>query len=266
MRIGAMDNVLVKPWAELFEEAARLGFDGVELDLKVETYLDSEVWSEEGRRALVDRSRRAGAERLLRVEIASVCMASVAGLMTKPETHEQGIEALADLCRFCDELGAGVILFPMIKQPEQSEEEAVELWRDGFATAFAKAERPPRSDGARAKVGMESVGRVGRSAEQALAMIEAVGSPRLGVYYDVGNADYQSFDGIAEMKQLGSHIVQIHVKEIGAEMGEGKLDFPAIFSTIRGIGYDGYLVLETEAGDDPAANATRNLEFVRSLL
>ena len=254
MKIGAMDNVLVKPWTELFEEAARLGFDGVELDLKVETYLDSEVWSEEGRRALVDRSRRAG------VEIASVCMASVAGLMTKPETHDQGIEALADLCRHCDELGAGVILFPMIKQPEQSEEEAVRLWREGFARAFAN------SDGARAKVGMESVGRVGRSAEQALAMIEAVGSPRLGVYYDVGNADYQSFDGIAEMKQLGSHIVQIHVKEIGAEMGEGKLDFPAIFNTIRGIAYDGYLVLETEAGDDPAANATRNLEFVRSLL
>ncbi|HUU55312.1 MAG TPA: sugar phosphate isomerase/epimerase family protein [Armatimonadota bacterium] len=254
MKIGAMDNVLVKPWSELFDEAARLGFDGVELDLKAETYRDSEVWSERGRRALVDRSRGAG------VEIASVCMASVAGLVTKTETHDQGMEALADLRRFCDELGAGVILFPMIKQPEQSEDDAVDLWRDGFKTAFAE------SDGARAKVGMESVGRVGRSADQALAMIEAVGSPVLGVYYDVGNADYQSFDGIAEMKQLGSHIVQIHVKEIGAEMGEGKLDFPAIFSTIREIGYDGYLMLETEAGDDPAANALRNLEFVRSLL
>jgi len=260
MKIGAMDNVLVKPWSELFDEAARLGFDGVELDLKAETYLDSEVWSERGRRALVDRSRRAGVAPLAGVEIASVCMASVAGLVTKPETHDQGIEALADLRRYCDELGAGVILFPMIKQPEQSEDDAVDLWRDGFKTAFAE------SDGARAKVGMESVGRVGRSADQALAMIEAVGSPQFGVYYDVGNADYQGFDGIAEIKQLGSHIVQIHVKEIGAEMGEGKLDFPAIFSTIREIGYDGYLMLETEAGDDPAANALRNLEFVRSLL
>jgi len=254
MKIGAMDNVLAKPWTELFEEAARLGFDGVELDLKAETYLDSEVWSEEGRRALAERSRRTG------VEIASVCMASVAGLVTNPETHDQGIAALADLRGYCDELGAGVILFPMIKQADQSEEEAVALWRDGFTAAFAK------SADARAKVGMESVGRVGRSADQAMAMIEAVGSPQLGVYYDVGNAAYQSFDGIAEMKQLGSHIFQIHVKEIGAEMGEGELDFSAIFDMIRVIGFDGYLVLETEAGDDPAANATRNLQFVRSLL
>lgn len=251
MKYGVMDGVLEKPWNELFGEAARLGFDGVELDLRAETYLDTEVWSEAGRRALVERSTRSG------VEIASVCMASVARLVTDPATHEQGIAAVADLRRYCDELGAGVILFPMGKQQDQSEEDAVRLWRDGLTAAFAK------SAGAKAKVGMESVGRIGRSADQQMAMIEAVGSPDLGVYYDVGNAAYQSFDGIAEMKQLGKHIFQIHVKEIGAEMGEGKLDFGEIFATIRGIGFDGYLVLETEAGDDPSANAARNLEFVK---
>lgn len=254
MKIGAMDNVLAKPWSELFGEAAKLGFDGVEIDLTAETYLQSEVWSAAGRRALVERSRETG------VEIASVCMASVARLVTDPKTHEQGIQALADLRRSCDELGAGVILFPMGKQQDQSEDDAVRLWRNGFQDALA------RSEGARAKVGMESVGRVGRSAEQMLAMIEAVGSPALGVYYDVGNAAYQSFDGIAEIGRLGRHIFQIHVKEIGAEMGEGKLDFPAIFAAVKRIGYDGYLMLETEAGDDPARNAARNLTFVRNLL
>jgi len=254
MKIGAMDHVLAKPWAQVFDEAARLGFDGVELDLKVETYLDTEVWSEEGRKALVARSRRAGAE------IASVCMASVAGLMTRAESHEQGVAALADLRRFCDELGAGVILFPMSKRAEQPEEEAFSRWRDGFRAAFQ------RSAGCQALVGMESVGRTGRSADQALAMIEAVASPHLGVYYDVGNAAYQGFDNLTEIGKLGKHIFQIHVKEIGAEMGEGKLDFPAIFAGIKQAGFDGYLVLETETGDDPAANAARNLAFVRSLL
>ncbi|MFB3881798.1 MAG: sugar phosphate isomerase/epimerase family protein [Armatimonadota bacterium] len=254
MKIGAMDNVLAKPWSELFDEARRLRFDGVELDLRVDSYRNSEVWSEAGRRALLDRSRKTG------VEIASVCMASVAGLMTKPETHEQGVQAVADLRRYCDQLGAGVILFPMIKHTDQSEESAMQLWRDGFSAALS------RSSGAKAKVGMESVGRVGRSAEQMLEVIESVDSPDLGVYFDVGNADYQSFDPIDQISKLGRHIFQIHVKEIGAEMGEGKLDFPAIFAAIKGIGFDGYLMLETEAGDDPAANAARNLAFVKSLL
>jgi sugar phosphate isomerase/epimerase len=32
---------------------------------------------------------------------------------------------------------------------------------------------------------------------------------------------------------------------------------------MRDIGYDGWLVLETPAGDDPLDSAKRNLEFVR---
>ena len=49
-------------------------------------------------------------------------------------------------------------------------------------------------------------------------------------------------------------------------MGEGKLDFPAILGAIKNAGYDGYLVLETEPGDDPAANAVRNLRFMKRLM
>jgi len=220
----------------------------------VDSYRQSEVWTSPGRERLRARSQRTG------VEVASVCMASVAGLMTNQAEHHQGVEALSELRRFCDDLGAGVILFPMIKHGGESEEQALQLWRDGFKAAFE------RTSGCRAKVGMESVGRAGRSADQALAMIEMVGSPDLGVYYDVGNAAYQGFDPVAEMKRLGKHIVQIHIKEIGAQMGEGKLDFPLIFRTIRDIGYHGYLVLETDPGDDPAGSARRNLEFVRRML
>jgi len=47
-----------------------------------------------------------------------------------------------------------------------------------------------RSATARAKVGLESVGRVGRSVEQMLAMIRTVGSEHLGVCFDIGKADY----------------------------------------------------------------------------
>jgi sugar phosphate isomerase/epimerase len=252
MKIGAMDNVLVKPWAELFDEAARLGFDGVELDVKAATYLETEVWSETGRVALRERSERTG------VEIASLCLADVAGLMTNPETHAQGVAAVANARRFCDGLGGGVILFPMILG--RSEEESFTLWRDGLTAAFSD------SWGCRARVGMESVGRKGRSAEQMLAVIEAVNSPALGVYYDVGNAAYQGFDNLSEIAKLGDRIFQVHMKEIGAEMGAGKLDFPALLAALRGVGFDGYLILETEAGDDPAGNAAKNLAFLKHLL
>jgi len=252
MKIGTMDNVLAKPWDELFDEAARLGFDGVELDVKAATYLETEVWSEAGRVALRERRECTG------VEIASLCLADVAGLMTNPETRTQGVAAVADARRFCDELGAGVILFPMILG--QSEEESFALWRDGFKAAF------DQTAGCTARVGMESVGRKGRSAEQMRAVMDAVGSPDLGVYYDVGNAAYQGFDNLSEIAQLGDRIFQVHMKEIGAEMGAGKLDFPALLTALKGVGFDGYLILETEAGDDPAGNAAKNLAFLKHLL
>jgi len=252
MKIGAMDNVLQKPWHELFDAAACLGFDGVELDLRAATYLDSDVWSAAGRKSLKERSARAG------VEIASVCMADVAGLMVKPDTYAQGIRALADLRRFCDELGAGVILFPMI--PGSDETETFDSWVKGFQAAFTQ------SAGCQARVGMESVGRAGCSAERMLAVMQAVGSSYLGTYYDVGNAAFQGFDNFEQIAQLGNRIFQVHMKEIRAEMGEGVLDFPALIAALEKIGYDGYLVLETNAGDDPAKNAARNLAFLRNLL
>ena len=76
-------TLYIYPIRTVLRWARDAGFDGVELDLRAETYLESEVWSEEGRAALKERSAAAG------VEIASVCMASVARLMTKPETHER---------------------------------------------------------------------------------------------------------------------------------------------------------------------------------
>jgi len=33
MKLGARDGVLRQPWEKVFAEAARLGFDGVELDI-----------------------------------------------------------------------------------------------------------------------------------------------------------------------------------------------------------------------------------------
>ena len=35
---------------------------------------------------------------------------------------------------------------------------------------------------------------------------------------------------------------------------------------IKRVGFDGHLVLETEAGEDPVGNAARNLAFVKRLL
>ena len=64
---------------------------------------------------------------------------------------------------------------------------------------------------------------------------------------------------------LADHIVQLHVKDRAADgspamLGQGAVNWPAVAETIRKVGYDGYLVLETPAGIEE----TRiNLEFIK---
>ena len=49
-------------------------------------------------------------------------------------------------------------------------------------------------------------------------------------------------------------------------LGEGQVDFPAYIAALREIGYDGYLTIEREAGDDPAADIILAANFLKALL
>ena len=49
-------------------------------------------------------------------------------------------------------------------------------------------------------------------------------------------------------------------------LGEGKVDWPAYIAALREIGYDGYLTIEREAGEDPAGDITLAANFLKKQL
>jgi sugar phosphate isomerase/epimerase len=49
-------------------------------------------------------------------------------------------------------------------------------------------------------------------------------------------------------------------------MGEGWVNMAAVSGALKAVGYDGWLVLETPATDDPHAAAARNLKFTKERL
>ena len=49
-------------------------------------------------------------------------------------------------------------------------------------------------------------------------------------------------------------------------LGEGQVDWPAYIAALREIGYDGYLTIEREAGDDPAADIILASDFLKKQL
>lgn len=89
-----------------------------------------------------------------------------------------------------------------------------------------------------------------------------VPSPYFMAYPDVGNINGWGYDVCTELQLSQPHIVQIHLKDTlkvndtckgqfrDLTIGEGQVDFEAIFRTLKTMDYHGPLVIEMWAQDD----------------
>jgi L-ribulose-5-phosphate 3-epimerase len=101
-----------------------------------------------------------------------------------------------------------------------------------------------------------------------LAILDGVGSPAVQVYYDVANMEKQGYDLYQEIRQLGrDRICEIHCKENGFLLGQGKIDFPKVKAAIDEIGWSGWLVVESAIPPGTAMLPAyqKNQKFLRSV-
>ena len=104
------------------------------------------------------------------------------------------------------------------------------------------------------------------SAAQNLAILERVQNDAVRVYYDVGNSTYGGYDVPAEIRDLGDRICQIHFKDGGNALGEGKVDMDAVGKAMKDIKYEGWVVLETAIKDkDRDASFKKNAQYVKTM-
>ena len=92
--------------------------------------------------------------------------------------------------------------------------------------------------------------------------VDSFQSPWLRAYFDVGNVVLYGYpqDWI---RTLGSRIVKLHIKDFSfrrnsiskktvaewVSLGEGDIDWPAVYSALKDIGYKGTATVELEGGD-----------------
>lgn len=90
-------------------------------------------------------------------------------------------------------------------------------------------------------------------------LLRNMGSPAVGVYYDVGNATSMGYDAAEEIRELGKIIAQIHVKETpwGKHLGQGKVNYWSVAKALMDVGYDSYLIVK---------DLTKHLAFVQRTL
>lgn len=261
-RIGVLDSVLSgrgkMTWERLYRGAGELGFEGMELGVGRD-YEQTELWNAEARKRLRGFAEKAG------VSTPSICLHAFWNFSfaaEDPAIRGRAGRLAREAAFAAKDMDARNILIPLTNPDSAEPGPARERWISGLKETAGTAEECgvvycvenveiPFADGP----------------EDIAAIVDAVGSPAVGVYYDPGNAVRSGHDPLAAVPKLGSRIRQIHVKEIrGIYLGEGAVPWPGIIEALRGIGYSGWLMLETEATADPRTAAKKNLDTVRRLL
>lgn len=263
MRIAALDGSLTArgthlPWEELYKRAGDLGLAGLELGVGA-NYEETKLWSSEGRAALRDAALEAG------ILTPSVCIHSYwnySFASDDPEVRQRAERIAREAASAAAEMGATSILIPLTTAENVADDLARERWIAGMKAAAPAAEK------AGVSFCLENVGREYADApEDIAAVVDAIASPAVGVYYDPGNAVHGDFDPLHGIELLGSRIRHVHVKEIdGTYLGEGRVPWPEIIPALTEIGYDGWLVFETDPTDDPVEAVRRNLVYLSNLV
>lgn len=109
--------------------------------------------------------------------------------------------------------------------------------------------------------------------DQYLEFVELLGSPAVGLNFDIGHAYCMSEDPQDWVPRMAGHTVHYHLEDIAATRvhkhlipGHGAIDFPATLQAIRDTGYKGWLTVELYPyAQDPDAAAAEAIAYLAPL-
>ncbi|MBR5746060.1 MAG: sugar phosphate isomerase/epimerase, partial [Clostridia bacterium] len=108
------------------------------------------------------------------------------------------------------------------------------------------------------------------------SFLDSLGAKGLRVNYDPANLVMVAADDpVAGVYTLRDYIVHTHAKDgiktgektwLELPLGQGGVDFDKYLAALNDIGYTGYLTIEREVGDDPAADIGMAVGFLTEKL
>lgn len=253
MQYGAMQWLLGKP-ETVFETAAQLGLDGVELG-----FGDRDLTTDPAvRAATAEQAAAAG------IAVPSLCIGCLnRGGFSSDEAavRDRAVELVDASIDAAAELGARTVLVPFFFAAHPKSDQELDRVVERFQAAAPKAEAAGITLGYEGEL----------PAARMIEVLDRIDSPAVRCYYDVGNAVWLGFDPLDEIALLGERICQIHFKEFTEQLndrplGEGKVPVPEACDAIRAIGYDGWIVLETGTFGDPLGATGRQLAYLRQFI
>lgn len=279
MKKGVLLESFRKPFRESVKEAAALGLDGVQIFAKSDVVHDGMTATE-----VKEVKRILDGEGL---EVSALCGDFGCRMYYYPNEMREEIEREKRILDLAKELGTNIVTTHIGVVPEDFNTEEYEnmakVCRElaGFADSL---------DGHFAvETGPEPSARLKRF----LDMLESRG---VGVNLDPANLVMVSADDPVEaVYNLKDYIVHTHAKDgillkkIDARriylptvtpvdpvnfdecfkelpLGEGNVPWKHYLSALKAIGYDGYLTIEREVGENPEKDISAAVKFLRELI
>jgi sugar phosphate isomerase/epimerase len=245
---GELESSPVARWPEEFRSAAALRLNHIELVADRLRDSRNPLWSPDGRSEIVAMAESTG------VEVASLCLNET--LAAPIDEQRAGFVELLE--PVLTDLPIRVVVVPLL---EASDLTSVD--QTAAARSIARLADCFQDD-------VRLVLELGVSAVETLRFLSAIGSPRVGVCYDIGNATASGFDATNELQSLGSAVWHLHAKDKSASkenvrFGTGEVPFARVFEALSIQGFDGLVTMEACRGDDPFSTAYEHREFLLSV-
>ena len=272
MPIGLYEKALPADlnWEERLAGAGQAGYDFVEISIdESDERLSRLDWSATEKAALRQSIANTG------VKIMTMCLSGHRKYPLgshDPAVRQRGLEILYKAIEFAGDIGLRVVqVMGYDVFYEESDLETHENFLEGLyrGTQFAGQ--------AGVMLGLENLDTpYVENLSKGLAIIQAINSPWLKLYPDMGNLSAAGYHPPDELRLAQNQILGLHVKDAmpkvirGIPFETGIVPFQETFQTLAEIGFWGLLGVEIwgdrHADDNPVAAAAEAREFIERLV
>lgn len=241
-RLFACDWTLQKTCnPDAFELAARIGLDGVQVDFgRLKEGVTTLPLFDEAQQ---EKILAASAQH--RVAISSLALGVLNSVPYKSDAATE--QWVLDSIPVMQRLKTRVALLAFFSKGDLVDDAA------GVTEVIRRLKKlAPRAEAAGVVYGIESW----LKAPELERILDAVNSPAVRVYYDVGNMQKVGEDVGAAIRRLGrERICEVHLKDYDDLYGKGSMNFPNVRAALDAAGYRGWLGIEgvkTPLGVEPS--------------
>lgn len=265
-KIGVLADGFRLPFEKAIAESAKLGIEGVQI------YAVSGDLSPDNVTPSIIREKKAVLNHY-GVKISAVCGDLGGHGFEDKEENPTRVERSKRIVDTALELGANIITTHIGVVPKDTESDTYKIMQEACNRLAEYANQHQAYFAV--ETGPEP-------AERLKLFLDSLSSKGVAVNYDPANLIMLSGDDpVAGVEILKDYIVHTHAKDgvklaltkanpeqsyLELPLGMGFVDFPRYLQALDAIGYHGYLTIEREVGENPAADIQLAADFLRQLI